>query len=233
MGNNNSTYFEDIARKIDQLEHPERYNNVTITDSNGSLNEYGEVDSDQRIITIVQPEVVTEGGLSPIDKNLADVEDVLPTIDKSRIDGVVQLYKDLNARYGSSKLDPEKIDSISGIFKQIIDPDTRDVYVAYLREYIDRLRWSLLQMLSNTVYSLITKLTREETIQSLTIMERMTLLDKLFEYMDKVNNMMNYVPVGDTKTELMEINQREENVTGVKKERNRDLEQYVLNLLKQ
>ena len=233
MGNNNSTYFEDIARKIDQLEHPERYNNVTISDSNGNLNEYGEVDSDQRIIPIVQPEVISDGGPSPIDKNLASVEDVLPMIDKSRIDGVVELYKDLNARYPTSKFDPEKIDSISGVFKQIIDPDTKDVFVVYLREYIDRLRWSLLQMLSNTIYSLITKLTREETIQSLTIIERMTLLDKLFEYMDKVNNMMNYVPAGDTKTELMEIAMREETATGPKKERNRELEQYVLNLLKQ
>lgn len=232
MGNNNSTYFEDIARKIDQLEHPERYNNVTISDSNGNLNEYGEVDSDQRVIPIIQPEVISDGGPSPIDKSLASVEDVLPMIDKSRIDGVVELYKDLNARYATSKFDPEKIDSISGVFKQIIDPDTKDIFVAYLREYIDRLRWSLLQMLSNTIYSLITKLTREETIQSLTIIERMTLLDKLFEYMDKVNNMMNYVPAGDTKTELMEISMREETAAGPKKERNRELEQYVLNLLK-
>lgn len=223
----NKKYFEDIAHKIDLMEHPE-INEAVIVDET-----YGTVDGDSQLIPVVgEPaEQMIPKDTVP---NIAEIENKLPQIDPERIDGAVALYKELNRNYGL-KFDADKIATISGTFKSIIDPTKKEIFEVYLREYIDRLRLACINQLANTVYSLIMKLTSNETIQSLTISERVALLDRLFEYMDRVNNMATLLPKGDTNTELREIAERDDSGdigTSKKPQRNRELESYVLSLLK-
>lgn len=221
----NKKYFEDIAHKIDILEHPELAEGQIIVDDS-----YGTVDGNNQIVSVVgEPaeEIIPEYE----GPNIVAIEDKLPQIDPERIDGAISLYKELNKNYGL-KFDAEQVTSIGGTFKSIIDPTKKEIFEVYLREYIDRLRLACINQLANTVYSLIMKLTSEETIRSLTISERVALLDRLFEYMDRVNNMATLLPKGDTKTELREIAERDESEGGGNKpERNRELENFVLGLL--
>lgn len=217
----NRDYFEAITRKIDLLEHPELNN---IPDS------YGEVDG----VSIIPLREVPKPQQA-IEVNYQEISDQLPTIEPERIDGVISLYQEFNKTYGL-KFDAEKINNISDTFKSIVDPKKKEIFEIYLREYIDRLRLACINQLGNTVYLLISKLTTEETIRSLTISERVALLDRLFEYMDKVNNMVTYLPKGDTDSELREIAQRSDedelNDSSDKSTRNREAEKMILELLK-
>lgn len=223
------SYFEQIAKKIDKLEHPELYPDPVDFDT------YGEVDGNNRLVQLPLGELSEQNSTDIIPgTNIGEISNNLPTIDADRIDGVMDLYKELNRTYGL-KFDAEKITNIGGTFKAIIDPTKKEIFEIYLREYIDRLRLVCINQLGNTVYSLISKLTSEETIRSLTITERVALLDRLFEYMDKVNNMVGYIPQGDTKSELREIAERPDESgesTSAKPQRNRELENYILGLLK-
>lgn len=228
----NKNYFEEITKKIDKLEHPELYPEAV------DANSYGEVDGNSSVtVTLSEPaERVSSDDDVENSSQLVEIQNNLPQIDADRIDGVISLYKEFNAKYGL-KFDADKINSIGGTFKAIMDPKKKEIFEIYLREYIDRLRLVCINQLGNTVYSLIAKLTSEETIRSLTITERVALLDRLFEYMDKVNNMVAYIPKGDTNTELREIAQRiDDEETGAegssKPQRNRELESFILGLLK-
>lgn len=229
--NKSRNYFEDIARKIDLIEHPELSQGAIDPDT------YGEVDGNSNITTVVSlrepaEEMVPTAPEYANYQDITDIQNNLPAIDTERIDGVISLYKEFNRTYGL-KFDAERINNIGNTFKEIIDPTKKEIFEIYLREYLDRLRLVCINQLGNTVYSLISKLTSEETIRSLTISERVALLDRLFEYMDKINNMVQYIPKGDTGSELREISERTESDNNTNKsERNRELEAYVLNLLK-
>ena len=196
--NNSKEYLKAVYEKIDGFEHPEnRKPEVLNPDS------YGTVDSDGYITQINPAE---ERYLLP--DQVDEINDKLPRINPDKIDGVLDLYRELNRTYGL-KFDADGVTSISDTFKSIIDPTKKEIFEIYLREYIDRLRLASINQLGNTVYSLITRLTSKETIQSLTISEQVALLDRLFEYMDKVNNMVQYIPKGDTNTELRELAERQ------------------------
>lgn len=227
----NKAYFADITRKIDAIENPGANQGYQYLDQDG----YGEVDGTSGVIMIPQSTEAYDPTVSIPSLDIDGINDRLPSIEINRIDGVVSLYNELNRTYGL-KFDSEKISDIASTFKAIVDPIQKEVFEVYLREYIDRLRLACINQLGNTVYSLIHKLTSEETIRSLTISERVALLDRLFEYMDRVNNMVSYLPKGDTKTELRELAQRADEESGEsgsgKPERNRAVESYVLSLLK-
>lgn len=226
----NKNYFEDIAKKIDRLEHPELYQEEQVIVNPDT---YGTADGNNTLVPVALAEPSEEDLSIP---NIQEINDNLPQIESDRIDGVISLYKELNRTYGL-KFDAEKITNIGTTFKAIISPEAKEVFEVYLREYLDRLRLACINQLGNTVYSLIQKLTSEETLRSLTISERVALLDRLFEYMDRVNNMVSYIKPGDTNSELRELAERIENnsdnpsSSNKKSSRNRELQNYVLKLL--
>lgn len=214
---NNQQYFTSIAEKIDRLE-----GRVSINGHEAEYGEPGYVESSQ--VTSVQ---VLEPG-----EDLQPINELLPRINPIKIDGVVELYKSLNDKF-NLKFDADSVNDIAKVYKEITDPDKKELYEIYLREHIDRLRLVCLGQLSNTVYVLIGKLTSQEVLDSLTIAERVALLDRLFEYMDKIANMMQYVAPGDTNLELREISNRDPN-RNEKDEvrvRNRELESKILDIL--
>lgn len=204
----NNNYFKAISDKIDRLEHPELY------------------ESDP-----VEVEVVSDSNFQPVVSEIKDLASNLPAIESERIDGVLDLYRELNKKF-SLNLNVDKVTNITDTFKEIADPTKKEIFGIYLREYMDRLRLVCLNQIGNTVYSLISKLTNEETIRSLTINERVALLDRLFEYMDKVNNMVTLIPRGDTNSELREISAREDSENpNAEKVRNREVEDYIMSLI--
>lgn len=215
---NNQQYFSSIADKIDRMEGRIPFN--------GNMPEYGEPDYIENA-HVVDVQIVETRGVT----EYQPINDLVPQINPIKIDGVVELYKSLNQKY-NLKFDAESVSNIGAVYKEITDPDKKELYEIYLREHIDRLRLVCLGQLSNTVYVLIGKLTAPEVLDSLTIAERVALLDRLFEYMDKINNMMQYVSEGDSNLELREIANREPD-TGDKevRVRNRELESKVLEIL--
>lgn len=226
-------YFEEIAKKIDGIENPTSYPDhpVIIDDS------YGEVDGNSEVVSVPSTSyrlVEPENSSNPIQDNLSEIQENIPKIDADRIDGVISLYKEMNQTYGL-KFDSDKVTSIGGAFKAIINPENKEIFEIYLREYLDRLRLVCINQLGNTVYSLIQKLTSEETIRALTISERVALLDRLFEYMDKINNMAQLIPKGDTKSELKEIAARDGSEDGSSKKQltpeQREARNYIISLL--
>lgn len=216
--NDSKQYFSSIADKIDRLEGRKPLQTNVPTEGEVSYSS-GEVYD----VSIIDPSTNSED---------VPVNELLPKISSFKIDGVIDLYKELNQKY-NLKFDADSVNDIGKAFKEIIDPDKRDTYTIYLRENIDRLSLVCLGQLANTIYILIGKLTNPEVIESLTISERVVLLDKMFEYMDKINNMKKLIPNGDSKLELREIaNRKPENDSGGKyKVRNRELEEYVLKIL--
>lgn len=224
MKNDNKSYFEKVAERIDVMEGRVQPR----SDSPG----LGEVDGDSGVEIIYSDE---ETGVTLL-QNRSKFEDVIvepiqglvPSVTNEKLDGVVELYKELNNKYGLS-IDVEAVTDITKTFKAIINPQDKDAFEIYLREHLDRLRLACLSMISNTVYVLISKLSSPDVITSLTITERVALCDRMFEYMDKINNMTNLLPKGDTHLELTEIAQNKGNTSNTTgKVRNRELEAKIL-----
>lgn len=214
MAKKEEDYFASISEKIDKLEHPELFNEPRQIENDGAITIISKRNSDDDFD----------------DEVINTISENLPTIRGEQIDGVLDLYKELNKKYGLN-IDTNKLADISSTFREIADPTKKEIFEVYLREYMDRLRLVCINQLGNTVYSLIAKLTNEETIRTLTIAERVELLDRLFEYMDKVNNMVSLIPKGDTKTELREIANRTPDGGARTQERNREVEEFVLGLI--
>lgn len=224
MKNDNKSYFEKVAERIDVMEGR--------VQPRSNSPEIGEVDGDSGTEIIYD---IEESGVQIL-PNRSKFEDVIvepiqglvPSVSSEKLDGVVELYKELNNKYGLS-IDVEAVTDITKTFKAIINPEDRDAFEIYLREHLGRLRLACLSMISNTVYILISKLSSPDVLSSLTITERVALCDRMFEYMDKINNMTNLLPKGDTHLELTEIAQNKGKTTDAPgKVRNRDLEAKIL-----
>jgi hypothetical protein len=245
MSSGPESYWDSVARKIEAIERGKNPSSIKTVDlgvdgdCNPVIVEVSEEHPlmDPKFEPHVNPNQHAKGSgkytqVQPINA-LEHVTDLLPTLNIDRLGSISLLVKELNSKYGQN-IDPTTFLDVNENFKAIVDPDARDTFVAYVREIMDRVHLVVTNQLGVTIMDLIGKLTSEETLRSLTIPERVALLDRLFEYLDKINVLKGSVPTGNSELELTEISSRK-GKTGRHadiKNRNRDAEKALLKMLK-
>lgn len=209
----NKKYFDNVARKIDEME------GRTIDLDSIDL---GSDDDSQRQMIYIEPNIME----SPHQ----NVGEIVISNHKPAIDAIVDMYAAI-AKEHEIDFDYESTRNIVDNYKAIIKDDEQDKFEVMLGINISKTRLVILNQLNTAVMDLISRLTSQETIQSLTISERVALLDRMWEYMDKVNNLTGMVQVKDPALEFREIKSRGENNPNHGVNRNREMENYIMGLL--
>jgi hypothetical protein len=116
---------------------------------------------------------------------------------------ISELYESIGEKYGVDiKFD---ISSVSENFRSILAPQNRKLFSLYISEGYEAFRLTILQRIMVAISTLVDKITEDQFINSDNIELSIGMLDKLFDYMERVNVIWDTVKIENSDLMLKQV----------------------------